>query len=109
MTVYAFVETTKFLLVNSVEFVLSNTFCQDPLEEHFGRHRGLGRAADNPNMYQFGYQENRLRLQRNLALVVIPKGNVSGAKREKTACKVTTNPLKNKPRLKEELTNSFTC
>ena len=105
MTVYDFVEATKFLLVKSVEFVFSNTFCQDPLEEHFGRHRGLGRRADNPNLYQFGYQENRLRLQRNLALVVIPKGNVSGAKREKTACTVTTSPLKKKPRLKEVLTN----
>ena len=94
MNVYAFVEATAFLLVKSVEFVLSNTFSQHPLEEHFGRHRGLGRTADHPNQYQFGYQGNRLRLQRNLALVVMPKSNVSGAKREKTACTITTSPLK---------------
>ncbi|KAK7505178.1 hypothetical protein BaRGS_00003748 [Batillaria attramentaria] len=46
MTVHAFVGVTKYLLSQGVPFVLSNKFCQDPIEEHFGRHRGMGRTAD---------------------------------------------------------------
>jgi len=33
------------------------------LEEHFGRQRSLGRRSDNPSLYQFGYNENTLRMQ----------------------------------------------
>jgi hypothetical protein len=52
----AFVECTKFLLNNGVQFVLSHVFNQDPLEEHFGRHRSLGRRSENPSLWQFGYK-----------------------------------------------------
>ena len=37
--------------------------------------------------------DNKLRLQKNLELTVIPKDNVSGAEHEETACTVTTIPL----------------
>ena len=70
MTVQAFIEATRHLLTHGVSFVLSNKFCQDPLEEHFGQHRAMGRTAKNPNLYQFGHQENQLRLKRQLALTV---------------------------------------
>ncbi|KAL8611309.1 hypothetical protein ACOMHN_013740 [Nucella lapillus] len=36
---WAFKEATHYLLDNGVKSVLSNRFCQDPLEAHFGRHR----------------------------------------------------------------------
>lgn len=96
MTIHAFVEATKFLLANGVSFVLSNKFCQDPLEEHFGRHRAMGRTNDNPNLHQLGYQENCLRLQRDLSIMFKPKGNVRGAKRESVPCAFSTSPLKKK-------------
>ena len=54
-SVHAFVEATKYLLDHGVDFVLSHVFNQDPLEEHFGRHRGMGRRMDNPNLWTFGY------------------------------------------------------
>ena len=50
----AFVECTKFLLNSGVSFVLSNKFNQDPLEAHFGRHRGAGRRSENPSLWNFG-------------------------------------------------------
>ena len=40
MTVFAFVEATKVLRANSIEFVLTNKLFQDSLEEHFARHLG---------------------------------------------------------------------
>jgi hypothetical protein len=75
-TVMAFVECTKLLLNNGVQFVLSHVFNQDPLEEHFGRHRSLGHRSENPSFWQFDYQENKIRLQRTLAFQITPKGNV---------------------------------
>ena len=41
MTIKSFPEAARYLLDNGVKYVLSNKFCQDPLEEHFGRHRSL--------------------------------------------------------------------
>lgn len=58
MTIISFKEATKYLLDNGIDFALSNKFCQDPLEAHFGRYRGLGQRSENPNLYTFGYQEN---------------------------------------------------
>ena len=53
--VKSLIEATKFLLSNGVEYVRTIVFCQDPLEEHFGRHRALGRRSDNPTLWGFGY------------------------------------------------------
>lgn len=92
MTVKSFTEVARFLLENGVSFLLSNKFCQDPLEEHFGR------TSDNPNLHQFGYNEKQLRMQRNLALMIQPKGNVRGAHVERQQPAITVSPLKKKPR-----------
>jgi hypothetical protein len=98
MTVRAFIEVTKFLLANNVSYVLANKFCQDPIEEHFGRHRTMGRTADNPNLLQFAYQEQTIRLQRQLALTITPQGNVRGGNQQRPAIVISTSPLKKKPR-----------
>lgn len=97
MTVKAFVEATKYLLTHGVEFVLSNKFCQDPLEQHFGRHRCLGRTNDNPTVHQFGYHETLLRQGRSLSLMLQPGGNVRNG--EKVPVVVTDSPLKKKRKL----------
>ncbi|KAK6174161.1 hypothetical protein SNE40_017489 [Patella caerulea] len=65
MRTHAVAEATQFLLGSGVSFVLTNKFCQDPVEEHFGHRRALGRRNENPTVYQFGYQENKLRQQRS--------------------------------------------
>ena len=56
-------ECVKYRLSNRFHYVLTAKFSQDPLEEHFGRHRGLIRRSTNPNIYSFGHQENKLRLR----------------------------------------------
>lgn len=93
MTLKAFPEATRFLLNSGVEFVLSNRFCQDPLEQHFGRQRGLGRRCDNPNLWMFGYNENKLRQQRNLAHIFQPSGNVT--RTSETDIAISISPMKN--------------
>jgi hypothetical protein len=94
MTIRSFTEAAVYLLDNGVKFVLSNRFCQDPLEAHFGRHRGLGQRSDNPSIPTFGYQENKLRLQRGLAMRFQPKGKVEKRKREEIPVEISDSPLK---------------
>ena len=58
MIVRSFKEVCRYLFDNGVKSILSNHFCQDPLEAHFGRHCGLGRRSENTNIFSFGFQEN---------------------------------------------------
>ena len=94
ITVHSIIECTKYLLSNGMEFVLTERFNQDVVEEFFGRQRSLGRRNDNPTLYQFGYQSNILRMQRSVAPVT---GNTRGAvtqKRRVSWDKVDDDPLK---------------
>ena len=61
ITTHSSIELVKFLLQNNVKYVLTGRFCQDPLENYFGRQRSMGRRRDNPNFQQFGYQGNTIR------------------------------------------------
>eukprot|EP00794_Sanderia_malayensis_P001918 gene1918-2175_t len=63
ITTYSVIEATKYLLNNGFDFVLTNRFNQDMVEEYFGRQRSLGRRSDNPTIWQFGYQDNTIRMQ----------------------------------------------
>ncbi len=96
VTVRSLVECTKYLLQNGLQYVLSSKFNQDPLEQHFGRHRMLARRSTNPTVQAYGYQERKLSLQRSLALTITPRGNVRGLKRRAEGIKISTSPLKRK-------------
>ena len=60
ISAYSVVEATKFLLNEGVEYVLTERFCQDPLEEYFGNQGKLGRRNDDPDMKMFGYNNNTI-------------------------------------------------
>ena len=57
ITTYSVIEVVKFLLQEGFEKVLTERFCQDPVEEYFGNQRKLGRRCDNPDLAQFGYND----------------------------------------------------
>jgi hypothetical protein len=76
VTVNALIGVVQFLLSEGCEFVLSERFCQDPLEEYFGHQRARGRFSDNPTVQSFGYNDLTIAAQRSIAPVV--RGNVSG-------------------------------
>ena len=46
--------------------MLTEPFCQDVLEEYFGRQRGIGQRNENPTIFQFGYNDNIIRMQRSV-------------------------------------------
>ena len=93
-SVYSLIECTKFLSNHGFQYVLTNKFNQDPLEEHFGRHRALARRSTNPTLHTLGYQENKLRIQRSIATLITPKGNVSGRKCKHEGITITNSPIK---------------
>ena len=76
ITVMSMVEIVPFLLDNEFEFVLTEKFNQDCLEQNFGTHRSVGGRSQNPYLYRFGHDENAMRVHRS---VVPVKGNVQGA------------------------------
>ena len=62
ISIYSLCEVVKFLLENGVSFFFTEKFNQDRLEEYFGKNRSLGRRNDNPDVYQFGYNSNTIRI-----------------------------------------------
>ena len=67
--VISFVEMAKFLLnLPGTKFLLSERFCQDPLESFFGHQRSKGGRNDNPTVQQFCDNTVSLRVQGSAAL-----------------------------------------
>lgn len=91
ITVYSVIEATKFLLEEGMEFILTERFCQDTVEEYFGNQRKLGRRSDNPDIRAFGYNNNAIRIQRQISC---QSGNTRGRKDKKRAWEqITDDPV----------------
>ena len=98
LTVQSTIESTKFLLQEGMEYVLTERFCQDPAEEFFGKQRQLGRRSDNPDISQFGYNSNTIRIERSISR---QSGNTRGRKDKKRAwVQVTDEKLPCRKKLK---------
>ena len=65
ITCHSLVEVIKFCLEQNIPFIFTERFSQDPLENYFGKQRELGFCKDNPDIYNFGYNYNTIRLQRS--------------------------------------------
>ena len=50
-----------------MEFILSERFCQDPLEEYIDNQRKIGGRSENPDIFQFGYNDSTIRIQHNVS------------------------------------------
>ena len=60
---HTFKEVCNFLLKHGVPYILSERFCQDDLENYFGRQRAIGSTRDNPTARDIGYNDNNIRTQ----------------------------------------------
>ena len=99
ITVHSVIEATKFLLAEGMEYVLTERFCQDPVEEYFGNQRKLGRRNDNPDVQSFGYHDNTIRIQRTVSC---QSGNTRGRKdRQRAWVEVTNDPLPDRKKPKK--------
>ena len=63
VTVHSFKEVCKFLLEQGISYILSERFCQDDLENYFGRQRAIGHRRDNPIVRDAGYYDNTIKSQ----------------------------------------------
>ena len=98
ITVRFIVEVVKYLLPNGCQYVLTERFCQDPIEEYFGIQRQLGRRNDNPDMVKFGYNDNTIRIQRD---VTFTSGNMKGKyNKRKSWTQVCDEPVSKRSRKK---------
>ena len=62
ITCYFVTEATKYLLNERFQFVPTERFYQDVLEEYFGRQRDIGRRNNNPTVFQFGFFNFNLKI-----------------------------------------------
>ena len=91
ITVNSVIECVKFLLGAGVNFVLTERFCQDTLEQYFGTQRQMGRRSENPDLSTFGYNNNAIRIQKTVSF---NSGNTKGRRdRAKSWENVSNEPL----------------
>ena len=64
ITVHLIIEAVKFLLQHHVKYVLTERFCQDPLENYFGQQGVIDARKDNPSVHDFGFNDNSIRNQK---------------------------------------------
>ena len=57
--------------------LLTDTFNQDPLEKHFGKHRSKLGGCDNPTILQYGETERKFQVAKSDSIIVM-RGNTSG-------------------------------
>ena len=67
ITTNVIAEVTKFLLSEGALFVLTERFCQDEIKEYFGNQRQFGRYPDNPDLQMLEYNDNTIRIQKNVS------------------------------------------
>ena len=75
ITVFSFKEVCKFLLQQGIPYILSERFCQDDLENYFGKQCAISRRCDNPTVRDFGYNDNKIKSQFPVRPIA---GNVQG-------------------------------
>lgn len=89
ITTYSVIDAVKYLLnAGGFQYVLTERFCQDPAEEYFGAQRQHGRRNENPDLYEFGYNANSIRIQRNVSQ---SSGNTRGKYDKKRSWESITN------------------
>ena len=76
ISVHSHIEAIKFLLAQGFQYVLTERFMQDVVEDYFGHQRAKDGRSDNPTAQQFGYNDLTIAAQRDIAPVV--RGNVGG-------------------------------
>ena len=98
ITVQSHIEAIQFLLQQGFQYVLSERFMQDVLEDYFGHQRAKGGRADNPSAYEFGYNDLTIEAQRDIAPVV--RGNVGGRFEKKKWYAVSNEPVEKRKKKK---------
>lgn len=101
--VNSFVEATRYLLTLpgvKDQYILSECFCQDKLENYFGQLRARGGRCDNPTVQSCIDSAQSIRVQRSFAMEPI-RGNSSRKRRLFKDDVIDDTPLPKRPRQKK--------
>ena len=98
ISAHSHIEAIQFLLQQGFQYVLSERFMQDVLEDYFGHQRAKGGRGDNPSAYEFGYNDLTIAAQRDIAPVV--RGNVGGRYEKKKWFSVSDEPVEKRKKKK---------
>ncbi len=99
ITVHSSIELVQFLLRQGVPYVLTERFCQDPLENYFGRQRSMGHRKDNPSLRDVGYNDNTIRTTKLFQPIA---GNCRSE--DPTIAKIDVETVPCRPRSKKKAT-----
>ena len=95
ITAYSAVECVQQLLRSGMPYVLTERFSQDDCEEYFSCQRAIGRSSENPNMQQFGYNANNIRVGMAVSTVTgNTSGKYHGLKKKKSWYEINDSKLK---------------
>ena len=84
-TVKSFVSLTKDLLqVNGVEYILSEKFCQDPVEEFFGKIRWFHGHNNHPTVQQFESALAHITILKGKDMLATTRGNITRSEQDAT-------------------------
>ncbi|XP_077870235.1 uncharacterized protein LOC144363527 [Saccoglossus kowalevskii] len=83
ITVNCFVDLVPVLLqLDGVDFLLSEKFCQDPIEEYFSKHRACVGGNDNPTVAEFANSALSLYVAGLAAVRASTRGNCTNTNQE---------------------------
>ena len=83
-SVHAFHDLAKQLLSkDGVDYVHSDTFNQDPLEEHFGKQCARCGSHENPSLKEY-MDNDRILLVEKSEMIRVMQGNTRGTQEEQT-------------------------
>ena len=96
ISVFSHIKAITFLLAEVFEYLLTERFMQDVLEDYFGHQRDKGRRLDKPTAQQFGYNDLTIAAQRDIAPEI--RGNVGGRYEKLKWHTVSNEPVTKRPK-----------
>ena len=66
MAINGFIGAVNYLLSIGTKFINARVFCQDPLEQYFGKQRQAGGGSRNPNVERYFQNDNKIALHRDM-------------------------------------------
>ena len=73
----------QLLSEDGVDYILSDKFNHDPLEEHFGKQRARGGSNENPSLKEYMDNERKLLVAKS-EMIRVMRGNTRGRQEEQT-------------------------
>ena len=96
--VHSFIDLSKELFDEGADFILSEKFSQDPLEEQFSAHRRISGTNENPSLVKFAQQSIALNVIKS-DLISDLRGNTKGKPDNRAPIDITDTRIPRKRKI----------